>query len=1478
MLIRQVSSGDNSPTRPRRFTDGNERLAQAINQQPDAPTLRGRATNGVRSYSDSFLVATTKLFRSQYTEDPRFIKRVLANFESVILQSLNHKLVELVLYRLSNYLKYYKGTVIIPVIETEICPGIKLAFMGDIRNNNWDYDFLDKHLKDLKSFPEPLKDWCPPEIVESLEKLDKDFISQMSQSRSPDHRSAIQTNLLQRINKLMDTYKAKTKIASWPLLDLFLEQPYVTKLSNKIIEPIISELIKEEPSESDLRESINALQIDMGSFSNKCMEANIADNESYPKTCRRAGTLASQLIIKKPQNDGLFSRVWQKSEQWFREEKMLLLRFSVANKSENKLDQKICDLIKVTSTLLPESDEIPSLQCSVAEGSIAAIIDDDEGRKFQLDNHTEIQIANEQRVFITKKISGDFSRRLLQLILCGAGENTNFNNHVVLNSENFNIGLLDIGEYEFSMSTDGRQQLQDLLHKPVVHENNEATDQSSLQNSESQFSGQIKNIELKNKRTGITYFLDMAYNYVDEYIVFENTGIIRNEQNEETSIDLDASYRIETHITQPFNIENLDACFTLSRDDCEVKPSQLEFQKERNRKKSEIKKLINAKEGLLDLCLNYLANNQCQIQGIINQIEDISIKSKVENLSKIAQDRLKISMNTDQALLELVNELLITRLTQEKIFDEEKEKLIWDENNFITTIEIINILSILKSRANKIKGKNAILYLGPTGAGKSTAVCASLGADLVQKKRGTLKVFALKTDLDTDQTIRTPSIGHSFVESETAFVEIFDMPPQDTKSGYALCDCPGFYDSRRGEFSLYSEYSLHQTIMKAEKVQAVVLVIPMSDLLTNRCTALPEYLSKLEALFPEVMEEDNKQLFILISKSDLFADQVDLREHFTSVLSQAQRNNNSNKKFWDKLVTMKVQEIRARGKEEYRILKVPAWDETLQDDLNKSFSSFNDQQLTYEGQLKGLSKTLFAGTIMAAARSWMSIFIEYLERIPESEKSINDSIARLEKTQRYLEAEIASQTLQKSTLETYIEEINIKCLNFKNCINSCDQVLIERSKKEFIEFITSRQLLENQELNTKIRILDNSSEYLSNIIKNKKATVRNLIKIIRSQEESIRVYEKQIKDLSVGITYKALEEYHGNENDSTTATNGVTKRTVLLPSHYWVMQDSLTSKILFDKIGFNASYRVKFTGRGCRFKKTGLVHVNNGEKSIEYEVLMDWEKVDANESPWYKFEHVLLNRDKNQSAIESRNNDLRLHKQLLNKKLNKLNKKNNLYKEIIVLNTFKFPVYLEDFKQENPEIFNNVHPAILLRTKLIEDAYGVGEHVKLKMLNALEIELKERIKKYEQEAKIIVPPNMPESNKDLIKVLDNEIMELNNQRKDLERSLEKKFLDDRQYQINEYKKLLKIKLNEIEIAKRNIAIFIGTQKQLIHSILEFVDEILESNISENQDIKSLQEFKNYFEINKEKLEERLSHDLEQSDQSSKKEANDAAVI
>lgn len=137
---------------------------------------------------------------------------------------------------------------------------------------------------------------------------------------------------------------------------------------------------------------------------------------------------------------------------------------------------------------------------------------------------------------------------------------------------------------------------------------------------------------------------------------------------------------------------------------------------------------------------------------------------------------------------------------------------------------LTHCIQLGKLEAEKARGKDLIVFIGNTGAGKSTFVNYLYGCTMqrVQPQslglEGTGRIVVVKPPAQGGAAPEIMKIGHTNA-SETF------MPQIVTDSqNFTYCDCPGFLDNRGTEINIANAANIRNAFVLAKSVKVVILI------------------------------------------------------------------------------------------------------------------------------------------------------------------------------------------------------------------------------------------------------------------------------------------------------------------------------------------------------------------------------------------------------------------------------------------------------------------------------------------------------------------------------------------------------------------------------------------------------------------------------------------------------------------------------
>lgn len=163
-----------------------------------------------------------------------------------------------------------------------------------------------------------------------------------------------------------------------------------------------------------------------------------------------------------------------------------------------------------------------------------------------------------------------------------------------------------------------------------------------------------------------------------------------------------------------------------------------------------------------------------------------------------------------------------------------------------------------KERLSSFKDQNVVMFLGYTGAGKSTLINYLLGFAFAYDENGDV--------LPKNKAITLPAYSNNGVKSITTYPAIYRLPVWSKHlnfyTDFSLCDCPGFGDNRGSEKHVGIAMCLNAVRNKARTIKAMVVVNEYAILQTHRATKFRELLYSLGNIVKNIPKHANSLFFI----------------------------------------------------------------------------------------------------------------------------------------------------------------------------------------------------------------------------------------------------------------------------------------------------------------------------------------------------------------------------------------------------------------------------------------------------------------------------------------------------------------------------------------------------------------------------------------------------------------------------------------
>ena len=153
------------------------------------------------------------------------------------------------------------------------------------------------------------------------------------------------------------------------------------------------------------------------------------------------------------------------------------------------------------------------------------------------------------------------------------------------------------------------------------------------------------------------------------------------------------------------------------------------------------------------------------------------------------------------------------------------------------------LLVTASEKLQQVRGKNLVLVMGRTGAGKSTLINYLQGYTFSRTEDENTGDFILdKLPMDSPP-LDSPEIGHGS-PSKTLYPDIYPL----SQNTY-VCDTAGFGDNRGETEKLFAFLAIQIVVKAAAQVKAVVAVVEEAELGPGRGAAFKEIAQTLSSMF-----------------------------------------------------------------------------------------------------------------------------------------------------------------------------------------------------------------------------------------------------------------------------------------------------------------------------------------------------------------------------------------------------------------------------------------------------------------------------------------------------------------------------------------------------------------------------------------------------------------------------------------------------
>lgn len=194
------------------------------------------------------------------------------------------------------------------------------------------------------------------------------------------------------------------------------------------------------------------------------------------------------------------------------------------------------------------------------------------------------------------------------------------------------------------------------------------------------------------------------------------------------------------------------------------------------------------------------------------------------------------------------------------------------------------LLSASVEANTNAKDQDVVLFIGNTGAGKSTTINYLLGHKIKKVPRKVLGIIGTTKDLLVAEG-GVAKIGHQPGSSKTSFPIVI----QDPVNRLAYCDCPGFSDTRGPGTEIFNAFSIREVTDHAKSVKGFVVFIEHSSFEHERGTILKNI--KFLQLLIKDFKKHERAIMFLVTKAPHDVDLAGVKETLLEFINDAAENS-----------------------------------------------------------------------------------------------------------------------------------------------------------------------------------------------------------------------------------------------------------------------------------------------------------------------------------------------------------------------------------------------------------------------------------------------------------------------------------------------------------------------------------------------------------------------------------------------------------
>ena len=207
----------------------------------------------------------------------------------------------------------------------------------------------------------------------------------------------------------------------------------------------------------------------------------------------------------------------------------------------------------------------------------------------------------------------------------------------------------------------------------------------------------------------------------------------------------------------------------------------------------------------------------------------------------------------------------------------EENNIKWGENNFYSQL-FWDIAYNNKMNRTSVKNKEVYLFIGNTGAGKSTTVNYALGHQFIKASKEEIAKGIIVDNVKLKDPGGAPSARRLLLYKRKENVSIATMNTGNksctsvpkayykAEGGLVLVDNPGFKDTKGLEQRIFNVFTIRSLIEDSAGVKGIFFVIDMNSLETLRGQTFKECLEALNGMLL-ITDKNTKLIQILVTKT-----------------------------------------------------------------------------------------------------------------------------------------------------------------------------------------------------------------------------------------------------------------------------------------------------------------------------------------------------------------------------------------------------------------------------------------------------------------------------------------------------------------------------------------------------------------------------------------------------------------------------------